>query len=57
MTAALLPHFRSRKTGTIAFMNSIYSWVVDPGVMPYAASKHALTGWVPDIMISALKSR
>ncbi|KAK3046154.1 hypothetical protein LTR09_012338 [Extremus antarcticus] len=45
LVASLLPHFRSRKTGTIAFMNSIYAHVSTPAGGPYAVSKHAIAAY------------
>ena len=44
LVSALLPHMRKRKTGTIAFTNSVYSHTSAWGCAPYAASKHAATG-------------
>lgn len=41
---AVLPHFRSRKSGTIAFMNSVYAHAAGPGAGAYAVSKHAISG-------------
>jgi len=48
MTKALLPHLRERKTGTIIFIGSLFSWYGRPNVGPYAISKHALAGESPD---------
>ncbi|KAE9370658.1 NAD(P)-binding protein [Stipitochalara longipes BDJ] len=45
MTKALLPHLRERKTGTIVFISSIFSWYSQPCVGPYAISKHGLEGF------------
>ncbi|PMD25718.1 NAD(P)-binding protein [Hyaloscypha hepaticicola] len=45
MTKALLPHLRERKTGTIIFIGSLFSWYGRPNVGPYAISKHALAGF------------
>ncbi|RDW77359.1 hypothetical protein BP6252_05412 [Coleophoma cylindrospora] len=42
ITQALLPHFRSKKSGTIVFMSSIWTWTSGPGIGPYGVSKHAL---------------
>lgn len=41
---AVLPHFRSKKSGTIAFMNSVYAHASGPGAGAYAVSKHAISG-------------
>ncbi|KAI9050399.1 hypothetical protein LZ554_005564 [Drepanopeziza brunnea f. sp. 'monogermtubi'] len=45
VTTALLPHFRARRTGSIAFINSIYSTVTEIAASPYAVSKYALTAY------------
>jgi hypothetical protein len=45
VTTALLPHFRSRKAGKIAFANSSFSWDSLEMVGPYAITKQALAGW------------
>ncbi len=39
---AILPHLRSRKTGTLVFVNSTSSWQHFAGVSAYGASKAAL---------------
>lgn len=44
LVRALLPHFRTRQTGIIAFSNSIYAHFSVPGNAPYTASKHAIAG-------------
>jgi len=44
VTTALLPHLRQRKSGTIAFTGSIFSFTTTPCVGPYVLSKHALAG-------------
>ncbi|KAL3461783.1 hypothetical protein BJX64DRAFT_299965 [Aspergillus heterothallicus] len=41
-TRAFLPHFRSRKSGTIVNIGSMSAWETYPGVGAYSASKAAL---------------
>ena len=48
ITKALLPHLRERKSGTIVFIGSLFSWYSRPNVGPYAISKHGLAGENPD---------
>jgi len=45
VTQALLPHFRLRKEGKIAFISSIFSWIGQVACTPYAVSKHALSAY------------
>ncbi|PVH71971.1 NAD(P)-binding protein [Cadophora sp. DSE1049] len=45
VTTALLPHLRSRRTGRIAFVNSIFSLSTAAAIAPYSASKHALSAY------------
>ncbi|KAG4441232.1 hypothetical protein IFR05_003280 [Cadophora sp. M221] len=45
VTTALLPHFRARRTGRIAFLNSIFTWSTGVAGAPYAVSKQALTAF------------
>lgn len=40
--AAALPHMRSRKSGHIINVSSVYGHVVDPGATVYCATKHAV---------------
>lgn len=44
LTRSFLPHFRTKKAGTIVFIGSAAAWVGLPALSLYAASKHALTG-------------
>lgn len=44
MTKAVLPHLRSKGTGTIIFMSSIAAWLGAAAGGPYSASKFALEG-------------
>jgi NADP-dependent 3-hydroxy acid dehydrogenase YdfG len=41
---AVLPHFRSRCAGTIAFMNSVNAYAPFSGVAGYIVAKHAVAG-------------
>ncbi|MCB9754564.1 MAG: SDR family NAD(P)-dependent oxidoreductase [Myxococcales bacterium] len=45
VTRALLPHFRSARGGTIAFVSSFLGLMPVFGYAAYSASKHALTGF------------
>ncbi|KAH9210448.1 oxidoreductase,short chain dehydrogenase-like protein [Leptodontidium sp. 2 PMI_412] len=45
VTTALLPHFRARRTGRIAFLNSIFAWSTVVAGAPYAVSKQALNAF------------
>ena len=44
ITRAVLPHFRERKAGIIAFLGSEAGWAGEPGAGPYCATKFALEG-------------
>ncbi|KAL1615428.1 hypothetical protein SLS56_011818 [Neofusicoccum ribis] len=44
VTRSFLPHFRTKKAGTLVFIGSAAAWVGLPTLSLYAASKHALTG-------------
>jgi len=44
VTQAVLPHMRSRRSGTIINISSISGRIGFPGLAPYAASKHAVEG-------------
>ena len=44
ITRSILPHFRQKKTGVIAFMGSTGGWAGDPGAAPYCGTKFALEG-------------
>jgi NAD(P)-dependent dehydrogenase (short-subunit alcohol dehydrogenase family) len=46
VTRALLPHFRSRRTGILVFIGSLSGWIDHPGVSAYGGSKFALEGIV-----------
>jgi len=50
VTKAILPHFRSRQSGKIAFSNSYYSFGADAGVGSYVVSKHALQGYAATLL-------
>lgn len=41
-TRAFLPHFRSRRAGTVVNIGSMSAWETYPGVGAYSASKAAL---------------
>lgn len=45
LTQALLPHFATRKAGTVVFVSSLSGLVGHPLVSAYAASKFALEGF------------
>ncbi|KAL8936334.1 MAG: hypothetical protein Q9216_004982, partial [Gyalolechia sp. 2 TL-2023] len=42
LTRLLLPHFRSKRSGTFVFIGSICGWRGDPSIGAYCASKFAL---------------
>ena len=44
LTRALLPHFRSKRSGIFVFIGSICGWRGDPTIAAYCASKFALEG-------------
>ena len=44
MTRAVLPHFREKKAGVIAFLGSDAGWIGEPGAGPYCGTKFALEG-------------
>lgn len=44
MTRSILPHFREKKAGIIAFIGSVGGWAGDPGAGPYCGTKFALEG-------------
>lgn len=44
LVSAILPHFRDRRSGTIAFMNSVCAYAMSPGCGPYSVSKQAVNG-------------
>lgn len=43
---SVLPHFRSRRTGSILVIGSLAGMVAPPGASYYAASKHAVLGFL-----------
>ncbi|KUJ14445.1 putative short-chain oxidoreductase [Mollisia scopiformis] len=45
ITQALLPHFRTRRTGKIAFIGSIFGLYAMPMTFPYSASKFLLAAY------------
>ncbi|KAJ5685531.1 hypothetical protein N7536_008150 [Penicillium majusculum] len=49
LTRAVLPHMRSRQSGTIIFMSSIAAWKGVAIGGPYSASKFALEGFVESL--------
>ncbi|KAJ5360459.1 Glucose/ribitol dehydrogenase [Penicillium concentricum] len=49
LTRAVLPHMRSRQSGTIIFMSSIAAWKGVAVGGPYSASKFALEGFVESL--------
>ncbi|TVY81555.1 putative oxidoreductase, partial [Lachnellula suecica] len=51
VTRALLPHFRSRRAGKVAFTSSIFSWYSQPCASPYAISKHGLTAYAQTLAL------
>ena len=44
VTQAVLPHFREKKAGIIAFIGSVGGWAGDLGAGPYCGTKFALEG-------------
>ena len=44
VTRAVLPHFREKKAGVIAFIGSDSGWAGEPGAGPYCGTKFALEG-------------
>lgn len=44
VTQSVLPHFREKKAGIIAFIGSVGGWAGDPGAGPYCGTKFALKG-------------
>lgn len=44
ITQAILPYFRQKKAGVVAFIGSKGGWVAAPGGGPYSGSKFALEG-------------
>jgi len=44
MTRAILPHFREKRSGKIAFVGSYGGWYGAVGVAPYCTAKFALEG-------------
>ncbi|KAJ5823882.1 Glucose/ribitol dehydrogenase [Penicillium robsamsonii] len=49
LTRAVLPHMRSRQSGTVIFMSSIAAWKGVAVGGPYSASKFALEGFVESL--------
>ncbi|KAJ5518226.1 Glucose/ribitol dehydrogenase [Penicillium expansum] len=49
LTRAVLPHMRSRQSGTVIFMSSIAGWKGVAVGGPYSASKFALEGFVESL--------
>ena len=49
VTQAMLPHFRTRKTGRIVFMSSLSGWIGHPGNAAYASSKFAIEGYAESL--------
>ncbi|KAL9595032.1 MAG: hypothetical protein Q9219_006682 [cf. Caloplaca sp. 3 TL-2023] len=49
LTRILLPHFRSKRSGTFVFIGSICGWRGDPTIASYCASKFALEGLVESL--------
>ena len=44
LTCSILPHFRQKRSGVIAFIGSIGGWAGDPGASPHCGTKFALEG-------------
>ena len=44
ITRSVLPHFREKKAGIVAFIGSVGGWAGDPGAGPYCGTKFALEG-------------
>lgn len=44
MTRAILPHFREKRSGKIAFVGSYGGWCGEVGAGPYCTTKFALEG-------------
>lgn len=44
VTHSVMPHFREKKAGIIAFIGSVGGWAGDPGAGPYCGTKFALKG-------------
>ena len=57
LTRALLPHFRSKRSGTFVFIGSICGWRGDPTIAAYCASKFALEGDYPQVSSSLSPKR
>ena len=45
----MLPHFRSRKTGSVVFISSLSGWIGHPGCAPYAMSKFAIEAFAESL--------
>jgi NAD(P)-dependent dehydrogenase (short-subunit alcohol dehydrogenase family) len=54
VTRAVLPHMRSRHSGTIINISSISGRMGFPGLAPYSASKHAVEGFSESLRLEML---
>jgi NAD(P)-dependent dehydrogenase (short-subunit alcohol dehydrogenase family) len=54
VTQAVLPHMRSRRSGTIVNISSISGRMGFPGLAPYSASKHAVEGFSESLRLEML---
>lgn len=53
LVTACLPYLRQKRSGTIAFMNSVYAHTADVFGGAYSASKHAVAGrFYPHLVIA-----
>ncbi|USG64931.1 SDR family oxidoreductase [Brevibacillus ruminantium] len=54
VTQAVLPHMRSRRSGTIINISSISGRIGFPGLAPYVSSKHAVEGFSESLRMEML---
>ena len=47
VTRSVLPYFREKRSGTVAFVGSIRGWAGDPGAGPYCGTEFALEDLLP----------